>query len=82
MKMEGDVGRLHYGLGRRIPVVRRHGSMGIGSATLGSRIPTPVLVARAVVSSSDGKDCVANPNLCEKPVGGSQLTVPIVLGLW
>ena len=76
--MEGDVGRLHYGLGRRVPVLD---SMGMASATWDSQVPTPVLVARAATSSSD-RDCVANPNLCEKPVGGSAMTLPIVLGVW
>ena len=27
-------------------------------------------------------DCVANPNLCEKPVSSDSMKVPIILGVW
>ncbi|KXX77660.1 hypothetical protein MMYC01_205409 [Madurella mycetomatis] len=71
----GFSGRI-YAMGPRVPAVRTRNLMRTTSSTLGFRVPAPVLVARA----EETTECT-DARLCEKPVGSSSMTIPIVLGI-
>ncbi|KAK3943499.1 hypothetical protein QBC46DRAFT_34196 [Diplogelasinospora grovesii] len=64
-----------YAMGSRIPSIRGRGAMGFGTSTVGSQIPSRAVFGRAATTSQCN-----DPNLCQKPVGGS-MTIPIVLGV-
>lgn len=69
-----------YAMGPRIPLARKRDTMGTMTSTLGFKVPSRVLAARA--TATETVDCNAHPNLCEKPVGSSSLTLPVALGVW
>lgn len=68
-----------YAMGPRIPLARKRDTMGTMTSTLGFKVPSRVLAARA--TATETVDCNAHPNLCEKPVGSSSLTLPVALGV-
>lgn len=71
----GFEGRL-YVLGPRVPAVKPRDTMMTTSSTLGFKVPSPILAARAEHST----EC-PDPRLCEKPIGSSSMTLPIALGV-
>ncbi|KAK4111213.1 hypothetical protein N656DRAFT_769707 [Canariomyces notabilis] len=73
--MEDGLGAV-YAMGPRIPMVRRGAQEMMGTTTLGLNVPSPVLSTRAEKTT----ECT-DARLCEKPVGGSDLTIPIALGV-
>lgn len=72
--MENGLDGRVYALGPRIPPARPRVQVRTMTSTLGFRVPSPILVARAE------EDC-PDPRLCEKPVSSSSLTLPIALGV-
>jgi hypothetical protein len=66
-----------YAMGPRIPPVNLRRDLGTMTSTLGFKVPAGSLIARA----DKGEECT-DARLCEKPVGSSSLTLPIVLGVW
>jgi hypothetical protein len=74
-KMEDGLGAV-YAMGPRIPMVRRDAREMMGTTALGLNAPSPVLSTRAEKTT----ECT-DARLCEKPVGGSDLTIPIALGV-
>lgn len=68
-----------YAMGPRVPLLKPRGSMGTMTmtSTLGFKVPSPVLAAREATTTA-----CTDSRLCEKPVGGSSMTLPIVLGVW
>ncbi|AEO61624.1 hypothetical protein MYCTH_2311961 [Thermothelomyces thermophilus ATCC 42464] len=73
--MEGRYVESAYAMGPRIPV-RRRAAISTTVSTLGFRVPSRILVARA-----DSDEC-KNPNGCTKPIGASTTTIAIVLGIF
>ncbi|KAK4236165.1 hypothetical protein C8A03DRAFT_17176 [Achaetomium macrosporum] len=71
---DGPVG-ITYAMGPRIPPVRMLAKRGTMTSTLGFKVPSRALAARAQKTT----ECT-DPQLCEKPVGNS-MTLPIVLGV-
>ena len=63
-----------YAMGPRIPV-RRHEVMSTTTSTLGFRVPSRVLAARAEETTRECEDCTL-------PIGASTTTLAIVLGVW
>ncbi|KAK4101464.1 hypothetical protein N658DRAFT_425801 [Parathielavia hyrcaniae] len=63
-------------MGSRIPLVRARDTADTVTPTVGFRVPSRIVVARAATTSA-----CANDNECEKPVGGSSTTLAIVLGV-
>lgn len=64
-------------MGPRVPPAKVRRNLDTMTSTLGFKVPARGLVVRA----DKGEDCT-DPRLCEKPVGSSSLTLPIVLGVW
>ncbi|KAL2143891.1 hypothetical protein VTI28DRAFT_9879 [Corynascus sepedonium] len=62
-----------YAMGPRIPV-RRHEVMSTTTSTLGFRVPSRVLAARAEETTRECEDCTL-------PIGASTTTLAIVLGV-
>ncbi len=67
-----------YAMGPRVPPARKRDLAGSMTSSLGFRVPSPVVAARAATTTAD----CSVPGACEKPVGGSSLTLPIALGVW
>ena len=67
-----------YALGPRVPPARKRDAANTVTSTPGFRAPSRILAARAQTTTADCSD----PSACEKPVGGSSLTLPIALGVW
>ncbi|KAL2131965.1 hypothetical protein VTI74DRAFT_4392 [Chaetomium olivicolor] len=65
-----------YAMGPRIPL-KALNDMGTMTSTLGFKVPSRVLIARAEETTNECTDARS----CEKPVGASSLTVPITLGI-
>lgn len=76
LTMESGFSGRVYAMGPRVPAVGARNLMRTTSSTLGFRVPAPVLVARA----EETTECT-DARLCEKPVGSSSMTIPIVLGI-
>jgi hypothetical protein len=66
---------LAMALGPRVPGGSLRRNVDMGSLTWALNMPSRVM-GRAAESSC------ASANLCEKPVGGSTMTVAIALGVW
>ena len=71
----GNGGRIYgrYSMGPRVPMMARDA---MADVNMGADVPSAMLVTRA-----DDVDCVANPNLCEKPYSPNKMAVPITLGV-
>jgi hypothetical protein len=65
-----------YAMGSRVPV-RRRDNVGTTTSSLGFRVPSRILTARAE-ATTECKD----PQFCTKPVGASTMTLAIALGVW
>ncbi|KAK3387064.1 hypothetical protein B0H63DRAFT_147960 [Podospora didyma] len=76
--MDDDIVGHVYGMGPRIPAVKaREALKKMGTSTLGYRIPTRVLAARAAATTTECTD----KQLCEKPAGSSSMGLAIGLGV-
>jgi hypothetical protein len=65
-----------YAMASRVPVRRRE-YVATTTSSLGFKVPSRVLDARAESTT----DC-PDPQFCKKPVGASTMTLAIVLGVW
>lgn len=65
-----------YAMGSRVPVRRRE-YVATTTSSLGFKVPSRVLAARAESTT----EC-PDPQFCKKPVGASTMTLAIVLGVW
>ncbi|KAJ4306870.1 hypothetical protein N0V88_000242 [Collariella sp. IMI 366227] len=65
-----------YAMGSRVPLKARN-NVRTMTSTLGFRVPSPIMVTRAEKTTEECTDA----RMCEKPVGGSSLTVPVTLGV-
>lgn len=66
-----------YPMGPRVPGLEKRGlAVEMPTPISGIKFPRAVLAARA-----EETDC-PDPRLCQKPVGSSSMTLPIVLGVW
>jgi hypothetical protein len=75
MMEDGHVGAT-YAMGPRVPPVRMRAKRGTMTSTLGFKVPSRALAARAEKTTP-----CTDPQFCEKPVGQS-MTLPIILGVW
>ena len=64
-----------YAMGSRVPV-RRRDAVSTTMSSLGFKVPTRILAARA-----EKTECT-DPQFCTKPMGASSMTIAIVLGVW
>lgn len=62
-----------FAMGPRVPSVRARDTIGTMPSSLGFRVP--IIAARA-----EDEKCT-DARMCEKPVGGSSMTIPIALGV-
>lgn len=65
-----------YAMGPRVPMVKPRDRIGITTSALGFKVPSRVLSAR----SGQGAECT-DPQLCQKPVGSTSMTIPIAIGV-
>ncbi|KAK0634936.1 hypothetical protein B0T17DRAFT_502530 [Bombardia bombarda] len=75
--MEDGIGGRIYAMGPRVPLIKARDTPEMGTITVGSSIPSRTLFGRAAATTTE---CL-QANLCEKPVGGSSMTVAIALGV-
>ncbi len=77
--MESGFDGVVYAMGPRVPMVKRDiPAMNTVTSTLGFRVPTRIITARAQASTTECTDA----RTCEKPVGSSSLALPVGLGVW
>ncbi|KAK4157460.1 hypothetical protein C8A00DRAFT_29608 [Chaetomidium leptoderma] len=74
--MENGLVRNVYAMGPRVPLVKARDTAGTMTSTLGFKVPSRVVAARAETTS----ECT-DARMCEKPAASKSLTLPIVLGL-